>query len=287
MRSISIGIIGAGRLGGCLAAGLHQAGLEVKYVSSLDIGRAEFIAGMTGAKVMKEPYRELRQVDVIFITTPDKAICMTARDLGRTIKSWEGKYVLHCSGILSCGELEDLKKRGAKVLSFHPLQTFPEVIDPGRFRDIYIAIEGDDVGFGMALAGKLGGKGFAISAEMKPLYHAAACLASGHLCGLIYTAVKCMREAGITEGDAQMLLPLIRGTIESIEKYGIEEALTGPIARGDAGTMQRHLKAIKDNIEIEEVYKNLSMVLIEISRADGNIKKEMENLVKNGIGRRD
>jgi len=260
----TVGIIGAGRLGGCLAKALSDAGYGVTYVASEDAARAEDIAGMTGAKVIGPPYSELTEVDGIFLTVPDQVIRRVAEILAGSIIDWRGKCVFHCSGIYSAGILSPLKERGAKTLSFHPLQTFTLKVEPERLRGIYFGVEGEDIVEGMKLAERLGGRGIEIKEQYRSLYHAGASTASNYLYGILMAAVEMLEGAGISrEEAAQMLLPLVKGTIDNFREYGTYEGLTGPIVRGDGETVEKHLKALEEYPDKSELYKSMGLFLLE------------------------
>jgi len=276
----NIGIIGTGRLGRNLAVALHEAGYNLKHAASADGASAEIIAELTGASVIAPPYSRLQEAEIIFITVPDRVIPEIALQLAKEIDDFSGKSVIHCSGILSSEILSPVRDKGAKILSFHPLQTFPPQIDVSRFKDIYFALEGEDITLGKKLAEDLSGKSFAIKPDQKILYHAAACTASNYLFGLAFAAGKMMEAAGIDLDEGiEILLPLISGAVKSLRENGIEKGLTGPIARGDANTVAMHLDALRDHQELEEVYASLGLFLLNLTGIADDHKLEIRNLL--------
>jgi predicted short-subunit dehydrogenase-like oxidoreductase (DUF2520 family) len=166
------------------------------------------------------------------------------------------------------------------VATLHPLQSFASVdqavsLMPGSF----CTIEGDEDAL-PAVRGvveDLGGILLEITAEKKTLYHAAAVAASNYLVTLIHLALELDRAAGL-DGDRSLnaLLPLIKGTLDNIDKKGIPDALTGPIARGDVATVSAHLKAMKkDAPGLLPLYQCLGLYTIGLARAKGTIDQNM------------
>ena len=273
-------IIGTGRLGRSLAAALQKAGYDLKYIASAESKSAETTAQLTGAKIITPPYSVLDEAGLIFITVPDRVISEIARSLAGTIDDFTGRHILHCSGILTSEVLAPLREKGASTLSFHPLQTFPQEIDAGRFQDIYIALEGEDILFGQKVAQDLGGKPFRIKAENKALYHAAACTASNYLIALAAAAGDMMEAAGLDpESGIEILLPLIAGTVMSLKESGVEKGLTGPIARGDTPTVEKHLEALASLPELKHLYAILGLYLLNAAGPDDDNRREIRNLL--------
>lgn len=262
-------IIGVGRLGAALARALHTAGCRVLYISSLEKREAEKVAVETGAEYIRPPYKQLSEIDLVFITVPDGKIEPVAEELSNNGVDWRGKTVIHCSGALTSQILKPLKAKGASVMSLHPLQSFPADATGDRFHGVYFALEGDNIELGKLLASYLGGKPVIISPENKSLYHAAATIASNHLFGLLYAAVETTQAAGIPRETAnKILLPLISGTLSNICEYGINgRVLTGPLSRGDLEIVTAHLKALKPHPELEEFYRitaKMTLRLVEL-----------------------
>ena len=275
-----IGIIGTGRLGKNLAVALHQAGYNLKYAASAQGSSAEEIAGLTGAAVIDHPYIRLQEADIIFITVPDRLISEIAFQLAEEIGGFSGKWVIHCSGILTSEILSPVKAKGASVLSFHPLQTFPLQTDISRFKDIYFALEGGDITLGQKLAEDLGGKAFPLKPDQKILYHAAACTASNYLFTLASAAGKMMEAAGIDPAEGiKILLPLISGAVKSIRETGLEAGLTGPVTRGDADTVAAHLAALQEYPELAEIYSSLGRYLLNIANPTDENGQEIRELL--------
>jgi predicted short-subunit dehydrogenase-like oxidoreductase (DUF2520 family) len=133
----------------------------------------------------------------------------------------------------------------------HPLVSISDpVTGSENFQDAYFCIEGSEAGERAAasMVGSLGGRPFSIPSGQKPLYHASAVMASGHLVALIDIAVEMLGECGVDPESAKsILLPLIRTTVANLESKAPVEALTGSFARADTEAVERHLGAIGDD----------------------------------------
>lgn len=280
-----IGIIGAGTVGTALAARLSAKGYGVSSVASRTDESARRLASSVGtAHVFSSNQEAADAADVVFVTTPDGAI----PGVVSSIKWRKGQSVLHCSGADSLDILEPARKSGALVGVFHPLQTFASIdaaIDnlPGST----FAIEAAEplLSYLKEMAESLEGHWVVLKAGDKVLYHAAAVLASNYMVTLTKLATDLWATFGVSQGDAvRALAPLLRGTLNNIENVGLPNCLTGPIARGDVGTIAKHLGALEQRMpSITSTYRELALQTIPISLAKGRIDaaraEEMKTLL--------
>ena len=196
-----------------------------------------------------------------------------------------GHSVVHCSGAASLDPLEPARVQGAEVGVFHPLQTFAradraEMILPGSA--FGIEASSDDLHAVLAeMAQALGGTPLTVSGD-KAIYHASAVIASNYLVALLHVASGLWSSLGLPREDGlKALLPLVHGTIENLERIGFPDALTGPIARGDVGTIERHLAALREVApSVLSLYKELARTAIPIARAKGGLSKEAAGRVR-------
>jgi predicted short-subunit dehydrogenase-like oxidoreductase (DUF2520 family) len=208
----SIAVIGAGRLGTALAASLRATGLAVEG----PLGRG------AGA-----------DADVVLLCVPDGEIAAAAAAVEA------GPLVGHCSGATG---LEPLA--GHEGFSLHPLMTVPTGAPPGVFEGASAAVDGstpEAVAVAEEIARRLGMRPLRVAAEDRTAYHAAASIASNFLVTLEGAAERLAATAGV---DRQALAPLVRAAVEDWVRLGAERALTGPIVRGDEGTVARQREAI-------------------------------------------
>ncbi len=272
---LKLGFIGAGTVGTALAVRLSRKGYPVITVSSRSRASARKLAqAVSGCQAFDNKQDVADAAELVFITTPDDAIASVASEI-----QWHnGQSVVHCSGALSTDILESAKKLGAQVGAFHPLQTFASVKQaieniPGST----FAVEAEEplLSTLKEMATALDGHWIELKADDKVIYHAAAVIASNYLVTLIKLATDLWQSFDIPPYQAaQALMPLIRGTIHNIETIGIPQCLTGPIARGDTGTIKKHLDALqKVAPALVSTYQELGRQTIPIALAKGRINK--------------
>ena len=272
---LKLGFIGAGTVGTALAVRLSSKGYRVVAVSSRSQTLAEKLArAITGCRACNNNQEVVDTAELVFITTPDDAIAPVVFQI-----QWHpGQSVVHCSGADSTDILKPAKKSGAQVGVFHPLQTFASVKQaieniPGST----FALEAEEPLLNTLkdMAAALDGNWVELKESDKVVYHAAAVIACNYLVTLVKLATDLWQTFAIPPQQAtQALLPLLRGTINNIDTVGIPQSLTGPIARGDTGTIKKHLIALhKVAPGLLSTYKELGLQTITIAVAKGRINQ--------------
>lgn len=296
----NIVIIGPGRMGLALGSALRQ----VDAVDRLTyFGRAveapphplfdphpvggDVDALAAGAEYRTLPAQPPPDTTVVILAVPDSALNEVVYDLAMMGHAPAGCVVLHLSGALSTDALEPLHHRGYAVGSMHPLMA---VADPWLAGDRLVgaafAMTGEPAANVAArrIVAELGGTPLTIAAAQRPLYHAAAVMASNYLVALIGAAVRMLGQAGVEEEDAlRALIPLLRGTLDNIGQLGVPAAVTGPIARGDVDTVRLHLARLSEEDRV--LYSGLGMELLRLARAAGLDEAraaEIESLLTSG-----
>jgi predicted short-subunit dehydrogenase-like oxidoreductase (DUF2520 family) len=272
---LKVGFIGAGTVGTALAVLLGRLGYRVVMVYSRSRSSSLKLAGrVSGCRVADSGQAVADNADLIFITTPDTVI----GEVAALVKWRKGTSVIHCSGADSTAVLEPARRAGAMVGCCHPLQTFAGVARaienlPGST----FALEAEEPLLTTLkdMAQALGGHAIELQAGDKVAYHAAAVLASNYLVTLVKMAADLWQTFDIPPDQAiQALLPLIRGTLHNIETIGIPQCLTGPIARGDTGTIEKHLKMLREKApSLLFPYQELGLQTVPIARAKGKIDR--------------
>jgi predicted short-subunit dehydrogenase-like oxidoreductase (DUF2520 family) len=205
---------------------------------------------------------------VVFLAVPDEAVKEVAADIARRRPSPRLSFV-HVSGALGLASLDAL--RDHPVGSFHPLQSFPAPRDPRAFRGITVAVDASTPTLMQrlrVLARAIGASPKTVRDEDRVLYHAAAVYASNFVDVVVAEAVHLLGEIGWSEGDAtKALLPLVEGAVAGIRERGPVQALTGPIRRGDAETVKRHLETLDP--QAGETYRMLGSIALEIALKAG------------------
>jgi predicted short-subunit dehydrogenase-like oxidoreductase (DUF2520 family) len=251
-------------MGTSLARALARRGWDLAVIADRDPAAAREARRIVGRGRATADMRRAaaRGAGVVFVCVPDDALAGVAQRLARAGGDWAGRTVFHTSGLLSSAALEPLRRRGASVASLHPVQSFPARTGrPRLFRGIVWSVEGDagTVRLGAAIARGLGGRAVRLSAEAKPLYHAACSVASNFLVALEAAGAGLLADAGFDRRAAtRALLPLVQGTLQNVKELGWARALTGPVARGDVRTVRRHLQALAGRPLAGEIYRALA-----------------------------
>jgi predicted short-subunit dehydrogenase-like oxidoreductase (DUF2520 family) len=242
-------IVGAGRLGTALAIALSRRSYSIQTMVGRRLSNAKRAAALLDVPVRVLAAKELGKLEVsklVIVSTPDDQIASVVeslRGLQRTAT------VLHTSGALSSGVLTPLAKRGWNTGSIHPLVSVSDpLIGAASFEGAFWCAEGSPkaLQLGRRLVRDLEGHSFSISDTAKPLYHAAAVMASGNVAALFDVAIDMLSQCGLTRPDSKrVLLPLLETTLSNLTKLTPAAALTGTMARGDIATVRRHLHSLK------------------------------------------
>lgn len=277
-------IVGTGRLGLALGEALHRAGgVDDLVYAGRDAqppahplffeGAARYVEGL------ERPYEG---TTAVLLAVPDDAIRDVAGTLAGKGPAPPGCAALHLSGAHAVDELGALHGAGYAVGSMHPLQTVAEATaGAARLPGSLFAIAGEPPALTVArrLARALGSPTVGIPRRSRPLYHAAAVLASNYLVALLRAGVRLMVEAGVPEEDALPgLLSLSEGTLANVREFGPAEALTGPVERGDVETVRLHLRALPERERT--LYTAIGREVARIARRARPDDERLEALVR-------
>ncbi|WP_293760313.1 Rossmann-like and DUF2520 domain-containing protein [uncultured Aquitalea sp.] len=255
-----LSIIGAGRLGKTLGR-LAQLSGQCRIVDCVarSAASAEQAAGFIGAGRPLAGLRDLAAADLYLLSVPDAAIAAAASELAAQGLP-KGALVFHASGAGELSLLLPLAEAGCRVGSLHPAFSFAEPTRAAQnFAGTLCALEGDAAALREleSFARLLGGRPFVLAAGGKARYHAALSVASNYLVAINDMALRLADSAGVPEALAGDLVnALMRQTLENAAALGPAAALTGPIVRGDAETVARHLAAMPD-AELAAAYRAL------------------------------
>lgn len=257
----TIAIIGPGRLGSALALQLARAGHRISEIVSRTPASQRAVRALTQTLKARSSHYPDASLDasLIWLCVPDREIAVVAGELApRNI--WKGKTVFHSSGALGSDTLTALRKRGAKVASVHPMMTFVRGAVP-TMKGVAFALEGDAPALRVArrVVGDLGGRTFPIRKQDKAAYHAWGAFVSPLLVGALVTAEEVARSAGLKTAEARrMMLPIICQTFVNYAALGPAGAFSGPLVRGDAEIVGKHLQALRKTPEARAVYVALA-----------------------------
>lgn len=279
---VKLGFIGAGTVGTALSIRLSNRGYPVVAVSSRSYTSAKKLAqAIQSCLAVKSNQAVADAAELIFITTPDGAIASVAAE----VKWRAGQNVVHCSGADSTETLESARKMGARVGAFHPLQTFAsakQAIEniPGST----FALEAEEplLPTLKEMATALEGQWIELKASDKVLYHASAVIACNYMVTLVKLATDLWQTFNVpTHQATQALLPLLQGTLNNIGAVGIPQCLTGPIARGDTGTVKKHIDVLQKSApSLLPTYRELGLQTIPIALAKGRINQNQADELK-------
>jgi len=252
---------------------LKKAGYKITAIADKSPAALKRAQAYIGGESFRNPQEAVQRADCILITTPDDKISSACREIALCPAIKTSLFPYERSG--RSGYLDSAKKAGASVGSIHPLQSFSSIDQaikniPGS----YFAVTSDNKAQAPAknIVRNLGGIPFLISSNQKPLYHAAACIASNYFVSLMNTVESIYQAIGLNEKDAKKAyLPLVYGSLRNIEKSDSISSLTGPIARGDLGTIKKHISAISKNLpQYSSLYSSLGLITVKVAQ-----KKEL------------
>ena len=271
-RKVSVSIIGAGVVGRAVGRLLREKGYSIKAVASRSSASVREAVDFIGqGRAARSLAAAAKSSDVVLITTADGAIQAVCEQIARAKGFKRGSTVLHFSGALTSSALAAARERRARVASLHPLQSFPSPEAAlSRMKGTIFTFEGDEEAQPVAsdLVAALGGKLMATTASSKALYHVACCVISNYAVSIVDLGVVLLELAGFSKQDAhKAMMPLLKGTVRNIEKLGVPMALTGPVARGDTETIERHLKALRPlPTEIRRLYRELGLYTLRVAQ---------------------
>lgn len=273
---LTLSVIGAGRVGRTLCRlWLEHGVLAIGDVLNRTTESAEAAVAFIGAGRPIADWKRLEPADVYMMSVPDDAIEDCVERLRGSGAVPRGAIVFHCSGSKPSSVLAPLAEEGTRIASVHPVKSFA---DPGRavqtFDGTECALEGDAEACALLETAieRCGGRVFRVDAEHKLVYHAATVFASNYAVALLEVALRCFERAGLGRDRAlSIAMPLIRGTIENVGLLGTVDALTGPIARGDAALVGAQLRALADwDRGLAALYARLGQYALELSLRQGS-----------------
>jgi predicted short-subunit dehydrogenase-like oxidoreductase (DUF2520 family) len=274
-----IAILGAGKVGTAMGYLLKRAGHDIVAVADLFLEEAQRAVAYTGGEPTTDLVHAAREADCIFITTLDDAIKSVCEAVSAEGGFSKGAKVVHTSGVGGLDLLRTAKRRGAHVACIHPLQTFADVESAiGKIPGSTFGITADEeiLSWADGIVGDLGGRPFHVPGEDKALYHAAACMASNYLVTLMYLVEEIYGRMGLSREEAiRAVWPLVKGTVENIDRKGTVPSLTGPIARGDGGTVRKHVRGFRKRFPgLLKIYREMGLFTAELAARKGSLKDE-------------
>jgi len=277
-----IGILGAGIVGKSIAVVLSRSGYPVVATASRSFSSAQDLAHLVvDSRACVNPQEAVGFVDVIFVTTPDDSINQVVSEI-----NWSADHtVIHCSGVSSVDVLEPASVQGAKVGSFHPMQAFASVENgvksiPGTT----FGIEGSEEvqGYLKQMALDVGGHPISLSSEDKALYHLSGVMMGGLLSGVAAATAQLWEQLGMERADGvRALTPMIRQVSQNLSAAGVPAGIAGPYARGDVGTVKKHLHTLKARApDVLPLYCHMGLAGLPFALEKGTLSAERAEKIR-------
>ncbi|HSK24748.1 MAG TPA: Rossmann-like and DUF2520 domain-containing protein [Egicoccus sp.] len=278
-----VAIVGPGRVGGLLAVALSRAGHRVVAVAGGTPGsRATVTAGVAGVRDVATSVEAAALADLVVLTVPDDAIGVVVRDLARADAVGERHRVVHVAGSVGLDVLDLARRAGAGVAACHPAMTVPVgAREPELLHGVAWAVTAPDADRGWAheLVEDLGGDPIDVPDGARVLYHAGLALGSNAVGAAVAAARQALLAAGIREPQ-RFLAPLVAASVANVLRDGAS-ALTGPVVRGDSGTVRRHLDHLEVDLpHLADVYRHLTAAIVsQAVDLDADVAAELRSLL--------
>ncbi|WP_411884200.1 Rossmann-like and DUF2520 domain-containing protein [Polaromonas sp. YR568] len=275
-KDSTMGFIGCGRVGRTLARALANAGYRVSAAWTRDPAALQrFTDEVPGVIPCQAAQEVVELCDFVWITVADDAIEAVAQSL-----QWSPHHrVVHCSGATGLSALEKAGHDGARTGGFHPLQMFanPEVALRGLPGcTVGIAADGGFAAELGEIATRLGCVPFQVPEGSRALYHASAYYVGPFLIALLREASLLWKSFGGTEQQTlDALLPLLAGTVAAVKDAGLAKGMGGCVARGDVGTVGKHLDALHElSTDAQALYRDLALRTLPMGLERGTLNKD-------------
>lgn len=259
-------VIGPGRVGTTLAVALGRAGFRVVAAGGgSDASRARFADHVAGARVAADPAEVVGRGGTVVVATPDDAIEPVVTALAVADALVEGQRVVHVAGSRGLDVLHRAALVGCRVAACHPAQTIPGTpVDPDVLVGAAWAVTcaADDRPWAVDLVEGLGGDAHVVPDDRRVLYHAGLTVGSNTVGAAVSVARQLLLAARIDD-PAAFLGPLVRTSVDNVLVHGAR-ALTGPVVRGDLGTVTAHLDQLDADVPaLADAYRHLLLALVD------------------------
>jgi predicted short-subunit dehydrogenase-like oxidoreductase (DUF2520 family) len=282
---LAVGVISAGRVGSVLGAALARAGHHVIGVSAVSQASQRRAEELLPEVPVLDPPDVAQAADLLLLAVPDDELAGLVRGLVATGSLRAGQIVVHTSGAHGVGVLAPAAEVGALCLALHPVMTFT-----GRAEDLLrmtaasvgvTAADDDEIAWsvGEALVVEMDADPVRIPEHVRPLYHAALAHGANHLVTLVAECADLLRSAGVAGGE-RLLGPLLSAALDNALRHG-DRALTGPVSRGDVGTVRKHLAVLAEQApEVLPSYRVLARRTADRAEAAGLLRPEAATEVR-------
>jgi pantoate--beta-alanine ligase len=260
---LAVGVVSAGRVGSVLGAALASAGHQVVATSAVSRASVRRAERLLPGVPLRSPDEVVTRADLVLLAVPDDVLPSLVTGLARAGCFRTGQIVAHTCGAHGVAVLDPAVEYGTLPLALHPVMTFTGCAeDVQRLATCSVGVtaaEGDEAAWsvGEALVVEMGAEPVRVPEKVRPLYHAALAYGANHLITLVRDSVDVLRRAGIQPAE-RLIAPLLSAALDNALRHG-DRALTGPVARGDVGTLHRHLCELAEHApEVADSYRALA-----------------------------
>jgi predicted short-subunit dehydrogenase-like oxidoreductase (DUF2520 family) len=270
---LSVGVIGVGRAGAPMAAALARAGHPLVGAHAVSARSQRRVAELLPGTPVLSVAEVTARADLVLLTVPDDVLGDLVTGLAETGSVTPGQFLVHASGRYGTAVLAPAARLGALPMALHPVMTFtggPADLD--RLAGCPFGVTAPAIlrAVAEALVVEMGGDPVWVPEEARPLYHAALANGANHLVTLVAQTLDLLATAGV-ESPAALVRPLLTTALDNALRMG-DDALTGPVARGDARTVAAHLAALSGTApEARAAYVALARLTADRALAAGRL----------------
>ncbi|HET7477261.1 MAG TPA: DUF2520 domain-containing protein [Dermatophilaceae bacterium] len=270
---LDVGVVGAGRVGAVLGAALRQAGHRVRAVSAVSQASRDRAAALLPGVPVRPVEEVVEQAELVLLAVPDDALADLVRGLSVTGRWQAGQIVAHTSGLHGTAVLEPARRHHVLGLALHPAMTFTgTAMDLTRLTDCCFGVTAADQlrPVAEALVVEMGAEPVWVAEASRAAYHTGLAHGANHLVTLVAQAMQVLANAGIPQ-PGRVISPLLQAALDNAVRLG-DAALTGPVARGDGGTVAVHLDVLsRETADLLPTYLALARATAERALASGRL----------------
>jgi predicted short-subunit dehydrogenase-like oxidoreductase (DUF2520 family) len=279
-----IAVIGAGRVSYPLVNALVKSGFNVSTIVSRHVTSAKTLANRLKIKNFSSDLHSLTaDLKIFFLSVPDNQISLVAKEISKLNMDFENSIFIHLSGAENISVLNALKRKGAYIASFHVMQTFPDK-KIFNLKNSYVAIETKNKkaeSFLFTLAKRLNLHPFKISSQNKIYYHLAGVYSSNFLVANQYYVKKLFDRTNSGVDYKKVFHPISEMTLKNVKEKDVQNAVSGPVARGDIITVKKHLKILRNDNTLRSNYISQSLTLLELLKKRDKKLSDSQKELKN------
>lgn len=274
---LTVGVVGAGKVGAVLGAALARAGHEVVAVSAVSQASRERAADLLPGVPVRPVPEVVTAAELVLLAVPDDALADLARGLSTTGVWQAGQIVAHTSGRHGAAVLDAVRAHHAFPIAMHPAMTFTgSALDLERLHECCFGVTADEaiLPIAAALVLDMGAEPVTVAEEDRIAYHCALAHGSNHLVTLTSQAMQILDSAGVDQ-PAHVLRPLLYAALDNALRLR-DAALTGPVARGDVGTVRTHLEVLRERVpDVLTTYRALATATTARAVESGRLRPDL------------